>query len=74
MGILLIAGIDANLEAAVALLIFASGTALSMALVSAAWGRLLVTSALEGRLAILAPVFGTASLAFGCWYGLSAFD
>jgi ABC-type nickel/cobalt efflux system permease component RcnA len=72
VGILLIAGIDADVEATVALLLFAAGTAASMALVSAAWGRLLLSSALERRLALLAPVFGTASLAFGCWYGLGA--
>jgi len=73
VGILLIAGIDADLEAAAALLLFAAGTAVSMAIVSAGWGRLLVTNALDERLAVLAPVFGTASLAFGCWYGFGAF-
>jgi ABC-type nickel/cobalt efflux system permease component RcnA len=68
VGILLIAGIDGHVEATVVLLLFAVGTALSMALVSAAWGRLLITGAVERRLAVLAPVFGTASLLFGCWY------
>jgi ABC-type nickel/cobalt efflux system permease component RcnA len=72
VGILLIAGINANFEAVVALLLFAAGTALSMAFVSAAWGRVLVSRAVERRLALLAPVFGTTSLAFGCWYGLGA--
>jgi cytochrome c biogenesis protein CcdA len=72
VGILLIAGIDAHVEAVAALLLFAAGTALSMALVSAAWGRVLVSDAVARRLDALAPVFGTASLAFGCWYGLGA--
>ena len=72
VGILLIAGIEANAEAAVALALFAAGTAISMALVSAGWGRLLVSGAVERRLAVLAPAFGTASLAFGCWYGAGA--
>jgi ABC-type nickel/cobalt efflux system permease component RcnA len=72
VGILLFAGIEADVEAVAALLLFAAGTALSMACVSAAWGRLLVSSAVERRLAALAPVFGTAGLAFGCWYGLGA--
>jgi len=72
VGILLIAGIEANAEAAVALALFATGTAISMALVSAGWGRLLVSGAVERRLAVLAPAFGTASLAFGCWYGAGA--
>jgi ABC-type nickel/cobalt efflux system permease component RcnA len=72
VGIILIAGIDGHVEATAALLLFAAGTALSMALVSAAWGRLLISSAVERRLALLAPAFGTASLAFGCWYGAGA--
>jgi cytochrome c biogenesis protein CcdA len=72
VGILLIAGIGGDVQATVALLLFAAGTALSMALVSAAWGRLLVSSAVERRLALLAPAFGSASLAFGCWYGAGA--
>jgi ABC-type nickel/cobalt efflux system permease component RcnA len=72
VGILLIAGIDARAEAIAALLLFAAGTAFSMAFVSAAWGRLLVSSAVERRLAVLAPVFGTVSLLFGCWYAVLA--
>jgi ABC-type nickel/cobalt efflux system permease component RcnA len=72
VGILLIAGIDGSAEALAALLLFAAGTAVTMALVSAAWGRLLVTSAVERRIALLAPVFGSAGLVFGCWYGLGA--
>ena len=72
VGILLVAGIDGDAAATLALLLFATGTALSMALVSAAWGRLLVSGTVERRLAVLAPAFGSASLAFGCWYGLGA--
>jgi cytochrome c biogenesis protein CcdA len=72
VGIVLVAGVDGAGPATVALLLFAAGTALSMALVSAAWGRLLVSSAVERRLAVLAPVFGASSLVFGCWYGLGA--
>jgi cytochrome c biogenesis protein CcdA len=72
VGVLLIAGIGDDAEAIAALLLFAAGTAVSMAFVSAAWGRLLVSSPVERRLAVLAPVFGAASLAFGCWYGLGA--
>jgi len=68
VGILLVAGMDAGAEAAVALALFAAGTALSMAAVSAAWGRLLVSGAVERRLSLLAPAFGALSLAFGCWY------
>jgi ABC-type nickel/cobalt efflux system permease component RcnA len=72
VGILLIAAIDSDAEAVIALLLFAAGTAISMALCSAAWGRLLVSGAFERRISYLAPAFGTASLTFGCWYGLGA--
>ena len=72
VGILLIAGIDGHLEAALALALFAAGTAASMALVSAAWGRLLVSPVVERRLSLLAPSLGAVSLLFGCWYGAGA--
>jgi ABC-type nickel/cobalt efflux system permease component RcnA len=73
VGILLIAGIDSDVEAVIALLLFAAGTAITMALVSAAWGRLLTSRAIERRLTTLVPLFATAGLLFGCWYGLGAF-
>jgi cytochrome c biogenesis protein CcdA len=72
VGILVVAGMDGRAEATIGLLLFAAGTALSMALVSALWGRLLVSHAVERRLSLLAPAFGTLSLAFGCWYGAGA--
>jgi len=72
VGILLIAGMEGGAESVAALVLFALGTALSMAIVSAAWGRLLASGAVERRLSLLAPVFGTVSLAFGCWYGAIA--
>jgi ABC-type nickel/cobalt efflux system permease component RcnA len=71
-GILLIAGMEGGAESVAALGLFALGTALSMAVVSAAWGRLLATGAVERRLSLLAPVLGALSLAFGCWYGATA--
>jgi hypothetical protein len=58
--------------AAVALVLFAAATALSMSAASAAWGLTLGSRAVERRLAALAPVFGTLSLAFGLWYGVVA--
>lgn len=70
VGILLIAAIDTHAEAVTARLLFASGTAVSMALCSATWGRLLISQA--PRLSFLTPALGTASLAFGCWYGVGS--
>ena len=72
VGILLIAGMEGGAEPVAALVLFALGTALSMAIASAAWGRLLASGAVERRLSRVAPVFGAVSLAFGCWYGVVA--
>lgn len=73
VGIVLVAGIGADVLATLALLLFALGAAISMTLVSAACGRMLVSSAVERRLNTLNPIFATASLAFGCWYAIGAF-
>jgi hypothetical protein len=40
--------------------------------VSAAWGGALTAEAIARRLQRIAPLFATASLAFGVWYGLAA--
>lgn len=72
IGIVLLAGIGPHVLATIALLLFAAGTALSMTLVSAAWGRMLVSPAVERRLTAINPIFGMASLAFGCWYAVGA--
>ena len=71
-GILLLAGLQGGAESVAALVLFALGTACSMALASAAWGRVLAGGAVERRLPLLAPAFGAAGLAFGCWYGAMA--
>ena len=68
----LLAGLHGGAESAAALVQFALGTACSMALASAAWGRVLAGGAVERRLPLLAPAFGAAGLAFGCWYGAMA--
>jgi hypothetical protein len=72
VGILLLAGLHGGAESVAALVLFALGTACSMALASAAWGRVLAGGAVERRLPLLAPAFGAAGLAFGCWYGAMA--
>ncbi len=58
--------------AAVALVLFAGATALSMAVVSAAWGGALAAKTVARRIERVAPLFASASLAFGVWYGLAA--
>lgn len=68
IGILLLAAIPSQGLALASLVVFAGGTAGSMALLSAGAGR-----ALGGRASMrLAPVLGLASLLFGLWYALSA--
>lgn len=68
IGILLLAAIPQRWVALAGLAVFAAGTAVSMALLSAGFGR-----ALSGEWAIrVAPVLGVVSLAFGAWYAVSA--
>jgi cytochrome c biogenesis protein CcdA len=71
VGILLVAAMPGAAERAAALVIFALGTALSMAAVSAAFGYALGRGPLLASFERLAPVLGTFSMAFGIWYGLS---
>ncbi len=70
--VLLVAAVPDPARAAVALGIFAAGTAVSMALVSMAFGSALTRGAVARRLVRLIPAFGLASLAFGAWYALAA--
>jgi len=68
IGILLLAAIPDRSVALAGLAVFAGGTAVSMAILSAGFGR-----ALGGGAAVrLAPVLGTVSLVFGAWYTLAA--
>jgi ABC-type nickel/cobalt efflux system permease component RcnA len=72
VSILLLGAISSDVEAVVALLLFAVGTAVSMAAATGALGRLLATRAAQQRLAVLSPGFGSVSLLFGAWYALGA--
>jgi high-affinity nickel permease len=69
--VLLLAMVRDEVVAAACLLVFAACTALSMAMLSTAFGYLLVRT--RGlALARVAPILGSASLAFGAWYVLGA--
>lgn len=72
VGILLIGAISSEVEAVVALVLFAAATAISMALVSSLLGAALATGPLQRRVASLTPGFGTVALLFGAWYALGA--
>jgi high-affinity nickel permease len=68
IGILLLAAVPQRSVALAGLVVFAAGTAASMALLSAGFGR-----ALSGEWALrIAPCLGVASLVFGLWYTVSA--
>jgi ABC-type nickel/cobalt efflux system permease component RcnA len=70
--LLLLSTIPDPSEAAVALLIFAAGTAVSMALLSTVFGYAIATGPVERNFARVAPVLGVLAAAFGVWYALGA--
>jgi ABC-type nickel/cobalt efflux system permease component RcnA len=72
VGVLLIAGIPDRGEAAVALLVFAVATAVSMAMLSFLFGYALTRGPVLRRVMAVTPVLGALSLAFGAWYALAS--
>jgi ABC-type nickel/cobalt efflux system permease component RcnA len=72
VGVLVLATIPAQAEAVVALMVFALGTAVSMAALSSAFGYAITRGPVLRRALAFAPVMGTLTLAFGGWYTLGA--
>jgi high-affinity nickel permease len=70
--LLLISTISDKIQATGALLLFAVGTAVSMALLSTALGLLIAGGPLARNFERVAPVLGVLSIAFGVWYALGA--
>ena len=70
--LLLVSTISDRLQATAALLLFAAGAAVSMALVSAAFGLAIAGSPRGRNLERVVPVLGCLSMAFGVWYALGA--
>lgn len=70
--LLLLSTIPGGAEAAIALLLFAAGTATSMALLSTAFGFAIIKGPVKRNFERVAPVLGTLSMAFGTWYALGA--
>jgi ABC-type nickel/cobalt efflux system permease component RcnA len=70
--LLLLSTISDKVEAAGALLLFAAGTALSMALLSTAFGLAIAGGPVARNFGRLAPALGVLSMAFGGWYALGA--
>ena len=69
---LLLSTIPNPAEATVALLIFAAGTAVSIALLSTAFGLAVATGPIRRNIERVAPVLGVLAVAFGVWYALGA--
>ena len=72
VAVLLLSAVPGRVTAAAALGVFASATALSMTLLSAAFGGLLSRATAARRLKCVAPGLGAASLAFGVVYAVGA--
>lgn len=72
VGVLLIATIPSQAEAVAALAVLALGTAISMALLSSAFGYAITRGPVVRRMLAFAPAMGLMTLAFGGWYTLGA--
>src|ERR671916_428268 len=70
--LLLLSTISDKPQAAGALLLFAAGTAVSMALLSTAFGLAIAGGPLGRNFERVAPVLGVLGVAFGTWYALGA--
>jgi cytochrome c biogenesis protein CcdA len=70
--LLLLSTIRSPSEATVALLFFAAGTAVSMALLSTGLGLAVATGPVRRNFERVAPVLGVLAAAFGVWYAAGA--
>jgi len=70
--LLLLSTIPDPTQATAALLIFAGGTAVSMALLSTAFGLVIARGPIGRNFERLIPALGALGLAFGAWYMLGA--
>ncbi len=70
--LLLLSTISDKVQATGALLLFAAGTALSMALLSTAFGFAIAGGPVGRNFERVAPVLGVLGVAFGAWYTLGA--
>ncbi len=72
LALLLLSTISDKAEATVALLLFAAGTALSMALLSTAFGLAIAGGPIGRNFERVAPVLGVLGVGFGAWYAAGA--
>lgn len=74
VSILLLASIDSQALAVASLVILAIFTAVSMTVLTAAFGAMLMSRPVRGAFHTIAPVLGFSSLAFGIWYAAAAWS
>jgi high-affinity nickel permease len=72
VGILLVASIHSTTLSVLALVVLAVFTAVSMTILSTAFGVALATRSVQASFHAVAPGFGVAGLAFAVWYGAAA--
>jgi cytochrome c biogenesis protein CcdA len=72
VGILVVGAASNTTEGVASLVLFAAGTAVSMAVVSTAFGYALTQRPVAQRVSSVVPLLALASLAFGAWYALGA--
>jgi ABC-type nickel/cobalt efflux system permease component RcnA len=72
--LLLLSSISDQAEAVGALLLFATGTAVSMALLSTALGLAIAGGPIGRNFERMAPVLGVLGVTFGAWYALGALE
>jgi hypothetical protein len=70
--VLLVASIRSTTLAVAALLTLAVFAAISMSLLSTAFGSVLASRPVQGTFGVVAPALGSASLAFAVWYATAA--
>ncbi len=70
--LLLLSTISDKAQAAVALLLFAAGTALSMALLSTAFGLAIAGGPIGRNFERVVPILGVLGVGFGAWYAAGA--
>jgi ABC-type nickel/cobalt efflux system permease component RcnA len=73
-GILLVGAISRGSAAALALVLFAGATAISMAAASTLTGSALTRPSVRQRMRSAVPALGVASLVFAVWYALGALE
>ena len=73
-GILLVSSIDDRATAAIALVVFAGATALSMGVATLVFGHVLTRRGVAFRLESFIPVLGVLGMLFGAWYALGSVE